>query len=335
MLLFRRGLVLVGIICFGLLVFTSVSSTSAHAKTIKLKIAHEMPENHPYHLGCIKFGEILAQKTAGRIEVVIYPNGQLGRQIQLAEMVAANQLDICLVWQGILEGYDPDVGVISLPFIFDDWEHAWRVIDGSLGKKIFKPVEKTGIKVITVFNNGLYNIVSCIPVQNPEDMKGVNLRVQPSAVFVEAGEMLGAVVKPMAFGEVYSALQLGTVDAEIQGPINVRKSKHYEVADYTCNNQMAFLLEPVLMSTERFYSFSEEDQDFIIESAHKAAIWQRQIAEEADVVDTKFLKENGMNYYEPDRGVWKAAMIPIYDKHPEWKDIIHGINVLSGKLKRN
>jgi len=320
-----------GVLILALAFSFTLVSTPAEAKTIKLRIAHEMPENHPYHLGTLKFGEILKEKTDGRIEVVVYPSGQLGKQKQLAEMVAANQLDGCLVWQGILEGYDPNVGVICLPFIFDNWEHTWEVIDGEIGQKVLKPVEEKGIKVVTVFNNGLYNIVSRVPVKNPEDMKGVKLRVQPSAVFVETGEMLGAVVTPMAFGEVYSALQLGAVDAEIQGPINVRKSKHFEVAKYTCANNMAFLLEPLLMSAKKFYSLSEEDQKALLEAAHEAAVWQRQNAEEADVVDTKFLKENGMEYYYPDIELWKAAMMPMYDKHPEWKETIDQIKALSKK----
>lgn len=306
-------------------------SSSAQAETIKLRIAHEMPENHPYHLGALKFADLAKEKTDGRIEVLVYPNGQLGKQKQLAEMVAANQLDGCLVWQGILEAYDPNVGVICLPFIFDSWKHAWKVIDGPIGQKVFKPLEAKGIKVITNFNNGLYNVVSKNPIKTPEDMKGIKLRVQPSAVYVEAGEMLGSVVAPMAFGEVYSALQLGTVDAEIQGPINVRKSKHYEVAKYTCANNMSFLLEPVLMSAKKFNSLSENDQKAILDAAREAATWQRANAEEADVIDTKFLKDNGMNYYYPDIQVWKAAMMPMYDKHPEWKEVIDQIKVLSSK----
>ncbi len=331
MRILKRGIAVIGVLCLALLVVSAFAPVPADAKTVKLRVAHEMPENHPYHLGSLKFGELVKERTNGRIEVVVYPSGQLGKQKQLAEMVAAGQLDACLVWQGILEGYDPNAGVICLPFIFDDWEHTWTVIDGEIGKKVFKPVENKGIKVLTVFNNGLYNIVSRIPVKSPEDMKGVKLRVQPSAVFVETGEMLGAVVTPMAFGEVYSALQLGAVDAEIQGPINVRKSKHFEVANYTCANHMAFLLEPVLMSAKKFYSFSEEDQKILEESAHEAAVWQRKIAEEADVVDTQFLKDNGMNYYEPDRQVWRAAMMPMYDKHPEWKETIDQIKALSNK----
>lgn len=324
----RTFLLTIAAVVFCAIFGLTFATQNSEAAEIKLRAAHEMPENHPYHLGIVRFGEILKEKTGGRIEVVVYPNGQLGTQKQLAEMVAANQLDICLVWQGILEAFDPNVGVVSLPFIFDSWEHTWKVVDGEVGQAIFAPLEEKNIKIITVFNNGLYNVVSRIPIKTPEDMKGIKLRVQPSAVFVETGQMLGSVVTPMAFGEVYSALQLGAVDAQIQGPINVRKSKHYEVAKYTCQNEISFLLEPVMMNAKTFNSLSAEDQKAVMEAAKEAAEWQRVNAEEADIVDTKFLKENGMHYYPADKEEWIAASMPMYDKYPQWKEIIEKINAL-------
>lgn len=293
---------------------------------ITLRLGHEMPESHPYHLGAAKFAELLTQKTNGKYEVVLYPNGQLGNQKQAAEMVSNNQLDMTLVWQGILEAYDPNAGVISLPFIFRDWNHVYKVVDGSIGEELFKGVEQKGIKVLTNFNNGLYNIVSRVPIEKPEDMKGVKLRVQSSPIFTAAGETLGAVVTPMAFSEVYSALQLGAIDAEIQGPINVRKSKHNEVAKYTCECRINYLLEPLIMSAEKFNSLPAEDQKAFTEAAHEAAEWQRENAEKSDTDDTNFLKENGMEYAQVDINEWKKSTQAVYDKYPEWKDMIEKIN---------
>ncbi|MFA0889884.1 MAG: TRAP transporter substrate-binding protein [Synergistales bacterium] len=320
---------IVGALLFvSLLAAGSAFVPGAAEAVTKLRMGHEMPENHPYHIGSVKFGDILKQKTGGRIEVVVYPNGQLGNQKQLAEMVAAGQLDLCLVWQGIMESYDKNTGVVSLPFIFDSWKHTWKVVDGPVGQEIFKPLEAKNIKVVTVFNNGLYNVVSRVPIKSPADMKGIKLRVQPSAVFVETGQMMGSVVTPMAFGEVYSALQLGAIDAQIQGPINVRKSKHFEVAKYTCQNEISFLLEPMLMNAKSFYALSKEDQKAVLDAAHEAAVWQRKFAEEEEVRDTVFLKANGMQYYKADKNQWRAATMPMYDKHPEWKGMVKKINDL-------
>lgn len=295
---------------------------------VTLRLGHEMPEDHPYHLGALKFGEILAQKTNGKYEVVVYPNAQLGTQKQMAEMVATNQLDLCLTWQGILEAFDPNTGVVSLPFIFRDWDHVYKVVDGPVGQELFKGVEAKGIKVLTNFNNGLYNIVSRVKIEKPEDVKGIKLRVQPSKVFTDTGEMMGAVVTPLAFSEVYTALQMGAIDAQIQGPINVRKSKHYEVAKFTCENQINFLLEPLMMSMKKFGELPAEDQKAIMEAAKEAADWQREDAEKADGVDSQFLKDNGMQYIKTDIEAWRKATAPIYDKYSQWKDMVAKIQAV-------
>lgn len=313
------------LISFSLVGAGCSQNSDAEKEKITLRLGHEMPENHPYHLGAAKFSELLAQKTNGKYEVILYPNGQLGNQKQMAEMVSTNQLDITLIWQGILEAYDPNAGVISLPFIFRDWDHVYKVVDGPVGEELFKGVEEKGIKVLTNFNNGLYNIVSRVPIEKPEDMKGVKLRVQSSPIFTATGETLGAVVTPMAFSEVYSALQLGAIDAEIQGPINVRKSKHHEVAKYTCECHINHLLEPMIMSAEKFNSLSPEDQKAFMEAAHEAAEWQRENAEEADTVDTKFLKENGMEYIQVDISEWQESTQTVYDQYSEWKSMIDKI----------
>lgn len=324
------------LICIIMVLILSVSlvavgcseEKSAEKEKVTLRVGHEMPEKHPYHLGAVKFGEFLAEKTNGKYEVVVYPNGQLGNQKQLAEMVASDQLDMALVWQGILEAYDQNAGVISLPFMFRDWDHVYKTVDGPVGEKLFKGVEEKGVKVLTNFNNGLYNIVSCVPIEKPEDVKGVKLRVQSSPIFTSTGEALGAVVTPLAFSEVYSALQLRAIDAEIQGPINVRKSKHFEVAKYTCECHINHLLEPMIMSSQKFNKLPAEDQKAFVEAAHLAAEWQRETAEKADAEDTKFLKDNGMEYIEVDNAEWEKATKDVYDKYPQWKDIVAEIKAI-------
>ena len=297
----------------------------AEPKTMTLRLGHEMPEDHPYHLGSLKFAELVEQKTNGAIKIVVYPNAQLGQQKALGEMVASGQLDFCLTWQGILESYDKNVGVLSLPYLFRDWDHVWKVMDGPIGQELLKPLEAKGIKVLTNFNNGLYNVVSRVPVKSPKDLKGLKLRVQSSPVFVEAGNLLGSVVTPTAFNEVYQALQTGAIDAEIQGPVNVVTSKHYEVAGYTCETKMYYLLEPLWMNSKLFDSLPAKYQKAILEAAHEAAVWQREEAEREEEEDTKFLKENGMVYFTPNRDEWVQALKPLYDNHPEWADMVKKI----------
>lgn len=293
-----------------------------------LRLGHELPENHPYHLGAIEFARLVSEKTNGEIEIKIYPNGTIGKQKEMAQAVSMGRLDFCETWQGVLEAFDKNIGAVTMPYQYRDWEHVWEVLDGPIGEEVFKGVEEKGIKVISVFYNGTYSFVSRVPIRTPEDVKGIKLRTQPSNVFIEFGEMLGAVVAPMAFSEVYNALQLGTVDAEIQGPINVRKSKHYEAANWTCETKMFYLLEPLMMSMKTWNRLNDSQQQIILKSAKEAAVYQRKLAAKDEDEAREFLIAQGMTFYQPDRAIWEEALKVMYDKHPEWQDIFNRIEKL-------
>lgn len=308
-----------------LVVFFSMNTSLA--KQV-LRLGHELPENHPYHLGALEFAKLVSEKTNGEIEIKIYPNATIGKQKEMAQAVSMGQLDFSEAWQGVLEAFDKNIGSITMPYQYRDWEHVWEVLDGPIGEEVFKGVEAKGIKVISVFFNGTYSFVSSVPIRTPEDVKGIKLRTQPSNVFIEFGEMLGAVVSPLAFSEVYNALQLGTVDAEIQGPINVYKSKHYEAADWTCETKMFFLLEPLMMSMKTWNKLNDSQQQIILESAKEAAVYQRKLAEKDENDARELLIAQGMTFYQPDRALWEEALKPMYDKHPEWKNIFARIQEL-------
>jgi TRAP-type transport system periplasmic protein len=314
---------IIAVILFTMFAFVSMTT----AKQI-LRLGHELPENHPYQLGALELARLVNEKTDGEIEIKVYPNATLGTQKELTQAVSMGQLDFAEAWQGVLEAYDKNIGAVTMPYQYTGWDHVWRVLDGPIGDEVFKGVEEKGIKVVTCFMNGTYSFFSTVPIKTPQDIKGMKIRTQPSNVFIEFGEMLGAVVSPLAFSEVYNALQLGTIDAEIQGPINISSNKHYEVANWCCETEMFYLLEPVMMSMKTWNSLDESQQRIILESAKEAAVYQRELALNDEIKSRAFLVEQGMTFYKPDREVWEEGLKPMYDKHPEWQDIFKRIEEL-------
>lgn len=306
------------------LIFSCVFYVSAYAEdVIQLRLAHVMSPRHPYHLGALKFKEIVETDSKGKIKIEIFPSGQLGRQKNLAEMVSAGQVDFCLVWPGILESYDSSFGIISLPFLFRDEDHLWRVVDGEIGQELFQPLATNGLKILSFFHNGTYNIFSKSKVRYPEDMKGIKLRVPPSALFVEVGKIFGSVVITTDYTEVASAFHNGAIDAEIQSSINVREGRHYEFADNFCQIRMSYLLEPLVMSKKSFNNLSSEDQEIIHNAAREATNWQRSRSEAQEDEADKYLMSKGVEYFTPYyRSEWLQAMTPLYKNHPEWHDLI-------------
>ncbi len=312
------------------LIFSCIFYITAEAEDIiQLRLAHVMSFRHPYHLGALKFKEIVETDSQGRIQIEIFPSGQLGRQKNLAEMVSAGQVDFCMVWPGILESYDPSFGIISLPFLFRNEDHLWCVVDGEIGQELFQPLATYGLKILSFFHNGTYNIFSKSKVRYPEDMKGIKLRVPPSALFVEVGKILGSVVITTDYTEVASAFHNGAIDAEIQSSINVREGRHYEFADNFCQIGMSYLLEPLVMSDKSFSNLSSEDQGIILNAAREATNWQRLRSENQEDEADKYLMGKGVQYFTPYyRSEWLQAMTPLYKNHPEWNDLIIRIRKL-------
>jgi tripartite ATP-independent transporter DctP family solute receptor len=325
----RKDALILCLVCF---MFISVSCNLFAAATYKLRLGHNQPETHPYHLGAVKFAEILKAKSKGRIIIDIYPQAQLGEQKQMLEMVTAGTLDICESWQGSLEQYDPSLGVTTLPFLFENWDHVWKVMDSPIGQNVFGNLQRNNIKVLTCFYNGAYNIVGNAAIRKVNDLKGKKVRVQPSAVFTRIFEALGCVVTPLPFSEVYTALQLGTVDLQIQNPINIEESRQYEVAKYTTEVNMFYLLEPVSMSLKSLNKFSKKDQKLIQDSAREAAVWQRAMSEKREKESKKFIIKKGMKYLNTNVAPWKKTVESIYKqefkRYPKWEGIVEKIRAM-------
>jgi len=303
--------------------------SKAEEKQIVLRLGHEMPEDHPYHIGAEKFAELVFQKTNGQVKVNIYPNGTLGKQSEMVESVAMGTLDLAEVVTIVLESVEPKIGVLTVPYLFRDWDHTYKVVDGEIGKEMSKLLEPKGIKILAYFQNGLCHISSRVPIYGPNDVKGLKLRVQQGPTFVEAGKALGAVVTPMSYSEVYSALQLGTIDAQIAQQINnIRANKHYEVAPYLTLNAMYYLLEPLLMSTKVYNSLPEDIQKAIDEAALEAAVYQRKVAQAKVEEDTKYCIEQGLQLIETDVNEWRKVVEPVYEKFADWKDLIEKIRAI-------
>jgi len=309
------------VLCFG---GTSVFG----AETFTFQLAHEMSAGHPYDLGAHKFDELLREKTGGRAKVEVFPSGQLGTQRDSAEACAMGGLDFAMTMTSILESYDPRFEAISLPFIFRDWDHVFKVVDGEIGAKLNSFIEPKGIVIPAYFLNGDLHVASRIPIKGPADMKGIKLRCQQAKTMLEFGKALGTVVTPMPYGEVFTALQLGTIDAQVQNYSNLLYDKHYEVVDYINEAAPFYYLEPLLMSREVMEGLPADIRDAVFEAAKEAADWQRQLyLDNRDNMFIPELKKNGVTFIASSNEEWKEALeaagyYEVFDVHKELIDEI-------------
>jgi tripartite ATP-independent transporter DctP family solute receptor len=311
-----------------LLVCALPISGQAAEEQITLRLGHEFPDNHPYHKGGLKFGELLAQKTNNAIKVQIFPNGTIGKQAQLIESLVMGTLDLSLTNNVVLEKLVPLISVLSMPYVYRDWEHLYHVVDGEIGAEFNKMLEQKGVTVLSFFKIGDVIIHSTKLIKTPDDVRGLKMRVMPGPSMIEVGKILGAVTTPTAVSEVYTALQLGTIDAQLQSISNVLSLKHNEVGKYLISNQIAMFLEPLSMSMRSYNRLTPAQQKACREAAYEAAVWQRELMTKTEIEALDTLEKSGVTITRPDLNEWRTRLQPMYDRFPDWLPMIKRIQAM-------
>ncbi len=297
--------------------------TSAAAASMKLRLGHEMPESHPYHMGAIKFAELVSEKSKGSMQIQIYPNGTLGKMAQLAEGMSMGTVDLALTNTMVLEKYNSEVSVLGLPYLFRDWNHLYGCLDSWLADELNKGLERKGISVLAYHSVGTIYVNSTRKVVHPSDMKGMKVRVQPGPSYVQAVSALNAVVTTTAFSEVYTALQMGMIDAQTQSISNVLNSKHYEVSKYIALNNFSFLVEPLSISMMTMQRLKKDQIKILKDAAYESALYQRDLmakAEKDGIVELR--DKHGVEFSQCNLDEWSAVLSPVQEKFPKWKKII-------------
>jgi len=298
-------------VCTLLIMFTFVLLSSASlAKTITLKFGHAGPlKYHPNHIAATKFKELLEERSDGRIEVAIFPQGQLGGERELVESLIMGTVDITIACNGPLANWVSEFAVFDMPFLFEDLDHAYRVVDGEIGEEWNKKLLEQGMKCMGYGANGMADFTNNVkPIRKPEDMKGLKFRVMETKIWLTTMNTLGAIAIPLPFTELYTALEQGVIDGQTNPPLAARSLKLYEVQDYISITNHSVIMSAYLMNPKKFASFSAEDQKMIEDVFREAILYQREELVKQDETDLKSLKDNGMQIItDIDREAFKEA----------------------------
>ncbi|MDI9504672.1 MAG: TRAP transporter substrate-binding protein [Clostridiales bacterium] len=280
-----------------------------------LSLNHVGATNHPYHAGSLKFAELVNEYTNGSLTVDVFPASQIASGAKAIEFVQMYTLDIALESTMAFSNFVPEVGVLDMPFLFDSKEQAWAILDGEVGARLSELSEAQGFKVLGWWDNGFRNITSTKgAITKPEDLKGLKIRTPESTVFLVTFETLGAVPTPMAVSEVFSALQLGTVDAQENPDNNNLNNKYTEICPYYSITKHIYTAEPLVMNLDRFNSFTPEEQEALLRAGKEAGEYQRQVSLELDVTNYQTILDTGVNVnVVEDMAPFREACAPVYD----------------------
>jgi len=278
--------------------------------------AHTTTQDHPYTLGMVRFAQLVRERTGGRVAVQIHHSRQLGDERQVVEGLQLGTVHLTVTSTGPLGGFVPEMNVLDLPFLFRDAGHAYKVLDGEIGRGLLDKFAAVGIKGLAFWENGFRHVTTGkTPVERPADLKGLKIRVMENRVHQAAFRQLGADATPMAWGEVFTSLQQGLLDAQ-ENPIPIVSTfKLYEVQKYLSLTGHVYSPAPVLMSKKTWDRMAPDLQKILLDTAMEVAKVQRQLNRGQEDKQLGELRAKGMTVIEhPDRNAFREAMKPVFEQ---------------------
>ncbi|MGB4440579.1 MAG: DctP family TRAP transporter solute-binding subunit, partial [Sedimentibacter sp.] len=258
--------------------------TSTAAETYTIKIAHGAAETTAMHQGWLNFKKIVEEKSQGKMTVEIYGNQQLGGDREAIEAVQLGNITMACPSTAPLAAFDSAFYVLDIPFLFADRESAYAKFDGEAGTELLGTLSEYKIKGLAFWENGFRNLTnSKIAIRKPSDLAGMKIRTMENEIHMAAWKLLGANPTPMAFGELYTALQQKTVDGQ-ENPFElIYATKFHEVQKYITKTQHIYSAYIPLINEEYFNALPSEYQTIIIDAMKESTGFMREIAQANDV----------------------------------------------------
>ena len=273
-------------------------------------------ESHPHALGLMKFAELLDEKSNGRIKMEVFHSGTLGSERDIVEGMQLGTIEVGAITSGPLAGFTDAFLVFDLPYLFDGAEQARKVCLSELGTEMLATVEPAGLKGLAFFENGVRCVTTNTkPIEVPADLKGVKIRTMENSMHMACFSAMGADPTPMAFGELYTALQQGAMDAQENPYTVIYSSKFYEVQKYLSITEHLYSPTPLLMSLDFYESLPADLQKVVDEAAIEAAQWQYQCCDDQNAELLSELEAVGMIINKPDKAPFREATQVVYEEY--------------------
>lgn len=301
------------------LALTAAAPASAQFQNRVIRVSNGINQDHPVGNGVAAMAECLAEKSGGAMELQAFWGSALGDDLAATQMLRSGTLEMVITSTSPLVGMMPSLGVFDLPFLFNDESEADAILDGPVGEEIGASLEQFGVVNLAYWENGFRNLTNSLrPVAKWEDMEGMKVRVMQNNIFIDSFSNMGANATPMPFGEVYSALETGAIDAQENPVVTIDTSKFNEVQDYLSITRHAYTPFLVLYSKPLWDQLSPEEQAALKECAAVGRDVQRAVSREQtgkalEHVVSEGMQVNEIDPAEVDRMREKAQVV--YERH--------------------
>lgn len=271
----------------------------AEIKERTLRFAFQNAEAHPQGQGAKKFGELVEQRSGGKIKVRLFPSGQLGGDLQTVSALQGGTIDLTVLNAGLLVGQVKEFGLFDLPFLFESGKEADAVVDGPFGTKLAETLPAKGLVPLGYWELGFRNVTnSRRPITKLEDIAGLKIRVVQSPLYIDLFNTLGANAVPLPFPELYTALEQKTVDGQENPVTLINTSKFYEVQKHLTLTRHTYNPQIVIFSKRVWDRLDADEKKLIEEAAAEARTFQRQFSRGEETKALDAVKAAGMQVVE-------------------------------------
>ncbi len=319
--IFKFGIVLLcGILC---------TSCVKISETKTAFLAHSLPISHPVHKGLEVLAAEVEKQSGGKMKIKIFPDGQLGSEREVVELLQIGSIAMTKVNAAVMANFSPKYEVLGVPYLFRDRDHLFKVLEGPIGKEILESSSAYLLKGLCFYDAGSRSFYTKDkPILEPNDLKGMKIRVMNHQMSVDMVNSMGGSATPMAYGELYTALQQGVVEGAENNPPSFVSSKHYEVCKYYVLDEHSSVPDLLAMGTKYWESLTEEEKGWLA-SAVEISVKAQKIFWEENVEECmEILKEANVEVIIPDKTLFAASSQKVVDnfaKDPEMKKLVDRI----------
>ena len=291
------------------------SGCGADDDVMVLRVANSLDTESPVHKSLLHFRDRLEALSGGTMTMEIYPSSQLGTERATIELLQLGTLDMSKVSSGVMENFVPEMGVFSLPYLFRGREHLWQTLNGEIGEEILQSAEPYRMLGVAYYDAGFRSFyINGTDVRSPEDLAGLKIRVIQSPMFIQTINLLGGNATPLAFSEVYGALQQGIVDGAENSPISLYGMGHYQqVTSYVLDEHSA-PPDILLISTHRWNKMSDQQKGWFRQAAAESVEMQRRLWLEEEGAALDSVRAAGVAVVDVDKQPFRDAVAPIYQE---------------------
>jgi tripartite ATP-independent transporter DctP family solute receptor len=305
-------------IFLGVILFFGMTSCNKVSDKTELKLAHGLPTDHPVHKAMMFMAQRCSELSDGKLTIEVYPAEQLGSEQQCVELVQIGSLAITKVSAAVMESFTDAYKVFGLPYIFRSKEHAFKIMDGEIGRDLLLSTEDKWIRGLTYYDAGSRSFYTIDrPIHSPDDLSGLKIRVMRSITAVEMVRALGGSATPISWGELYTALQSGVVDGAENNPPSLYTSRHYEVCKYYSLDEHTTIPDVLVVSKIIWDKLSDQEKQWLQQAADESARLERKLWADSEKESLEEVQKAGVEVIYPDKEPFIEKVQPLIESYSD------------------